>query len=406
MTPVNIRSSILLIPFLFVLLSGAGIPGSSTQEEIKKRQAELQSIRDQIKEFEAKIREEQQNEHESLELLDNYDRKATLVRRLITKLRAVEQDLQTKITRTKKSVSTLEDQLTFLRDQYARHVIALYKGGRVHDLEILLSSSSINQFYVRNEYLKRFSAQRKRDADNIVAKKQELTEMQSELQSQLAEERRLIAEKGAEEDRVVALADERRKVITQIRRDKKLVQREIDRQMKAAKQLEDVIAQLIEEDRLRAAREAEEARKSRLPQPPPVSGTFASKKGKLPWPVAEGTVVAKFGNQRHPTLKTITQNLGIDIAVKQGTPVRCVADGEVTKILWLPSYGNLVILNHYDGYRTVYTHLSEILVAEGQKLKGGDIIAESGEALDGPRLHFEVWKDREKQNPELWLSRQ
>jgi murein DD-endopeptidase MepM/ murein hydrolase activator NlpD len=136
-----------------------------------------------------------------------------------------------------------------------------------------------------------------------------------------------------------------------------------------------------------------------------VTGTFELKRGRLRWPVDEGRVVAQFGNQRHPTLKTVTQNTGIDIAVKAGSAVTAVADGEVATIWWLPSYGNLLIVNHYGGFRTVYTHLAEINVAEGEKLKEGDVIGTSGEALDGPRLHFEIWKDREKQNPEQWLGR-
>jgi murein DD-endopeptidase MepM/ murein hydrolase activator NlpD len=85
--------------------------------------------------------------------------------------------------------------------------------------------------------------------------------------------------------------------------------------------------------------------------------------------------------------------------------VTTVADGEVTTIWWLPGYGNLVIVDHYSGFRTVYAHLSEITVSEGQKVKEGEQIGASGEALEGARLHFELWKDREKQNPELWLSR-
>ncbi len=77
----------------------------------------------------------------------------------------------------------------------------------------------------------------------------------------------------------------------------------------------------------------------------------------------------------------------------------------MAKIFWMPSYGNLLILNHESGYRSVYTHLAEINVAEGDRVKEGDVIAQSGESLEGPRLHFEIWKDREKQNPEHWLSR-
>ena len=90
--------------------------------------------------------------------------------------------------------------------------------------------------------------------------------------------------------------------------------------------------------------------------------------------------------------------------VMTGSPVNAVADGEIGKIWWLPSYGNLIIINHINGFHTVYAHLSEIRVNEGQKVKEGEVIGSSGEALEGPRLHFELWKEREKQNPEPWLS--
>ncbi|HTO95355.1 MAG TPA: M23 family metallopeptidase, partial [Bacteroidota bacterium] len=110
--------------------------------------------------------------------------------------------------------------------------------------------------------------------------------------------------------------------------------------------------------------------------------------------------------QTHPTLRTITQNTGIDIAVRVGSPVVAVADGLISKILWLPSYGNLVILSHNGGFYTVYTHLGDISGAEGDKVKEGEVIGHTGEALNGPRLHFELWKGKEKQNPEQWLGRQ
>jgi murein DD-endopeptidase MepM/ murein hydrolase activator NlpD len=185
-----------------------------------------------------------------------------------------------------------------------------------------------------------------------------------------------------------------------------MMSRSIERKMKAAREVEEMIAALIESDRIRKERRAEEARKSNLPQPPPSGVDFAAKRGALRWPVSKGEVVARFGNQRHPTLRTITQNIGIDIAVETGSPVSAVAGGEVSRIWWLPSFGNLVILDHDGGYRTIYSHLADIYVIEGQIVKEGDIIAESGESLDGPRLHFEIWKDREKQNPEHWLTRQ
>jgi septal ring factor EnvC (AmiA/AmiB activator) len=390
---------------MFLCLTGLPSLGPG-QTEIKKRQAELENIREQIRTLTEKINKQQKNEQASLDLLDRYDLKANLLRRLITRLRTEEQALQRQIDTTRRTVGLLEGQYRFLKDHYARYVASVYRAGRVHDLELLLSSSSFNQLYIRNEYLKRFSAQRKRDAETIVTKKGEIENVQAELQQQLTEQRRLIAEKGAEEDRLASLAADRRRMLAKIRKDKKTLQRSIDRQMKAAQALEGIIAELIEADRIRKEHEDEAHRTSRVPLPPAMKGEFASKKGKLRWPVSEGSVVAHFGNQKHPTLKTITQNTGIDIAVKAGSPVSAVAEGEISKIWWLPGYGNIVIINHYGGYRTIYTHLAEIKIMEGQKVKEGDVIAESGEALNGPRLHFEIWKDREKQNPETWLGKQ
>ncbi len=378
---------------------------TSDQEELKKHQSELQNIRKQIQEYEQKIRQQSTKEKATLELLDSYDRKATLVRRLITRLRAAESALQDTIAGTRYAIQQLDAELKFLKHHYAGYVKAVYTSGRVHDIELLLSAKSINQLYVRSYYLRRFTDQRKRDAEKIDTKRGEVESVQYRLQSQLAEERRLIAEKGAEEDRLVSLSTDRKRVLADIRKDKTSIQREIERQRKAAKELENVIASLIEADRLKKEKRDADVREGKFVQPPPVSGNFATKRGKLRWPVAEGVVVAKFGNQVHPRLKTVTMNTGIDIKVKAGSPVTSVADGEVSTILWYPSYGNLLIINHYNGYRTVYTHLAEIVVAEGQKVKEGDRIGTSGEAIDGPRLHFELWKEREKQNPELWLSR-
>lgn len=384
---------------LLIILLAATAAFPSPQEEIRKKQTELQTLRSQIREFEQKIREQQRRERSTLDLLDTYDRKATALRRLIAKLKSEERDLQRSIEKTRGELRTLESQLEFLKSHYARYVSSVYKSGRMHDLELLLSASSVNQAVVRAEYLRRFSDQRRRDAEKIAAKKGEVEEFQAKLQTQLGEERRLIAEKGAEEDRLALAAGERKDLLARIRRDRRSLQQEVDRKLKAAKQLESLIADLIEQDRIRKEREG------RLPQPLPSPGTFEAKKGRLRWPVEQGTVVARFGNQRHPTLKTITQNTGIDIAVRAGSPVSTVAAGEVSTIWWLPGYGNLVIVSHAGGYRTVYAHLSEIHVSEGQQVKEGEVIGASGEAVEGPRLHFELWKDREKQNPEHWLGK-
>jgi murein DD-endopeptidase MepM/ murein hydrolase activator NlpD len=174
-----------------------------------------------------------------------------------------------------------------------------------------------------------------------------------------------------------------------------------------------MITDLVEKDRVRKEREAAAAReRERLaatptpaPEVEPV-GAFASLRGRLRWPVSSGTISSRFGEHEHPVLKTKTQNTGIDIGVRSGSDVSAVADGEVSIVTFVPGFGDVIILNHYNGYRTVYADLSEINVVENQKVNAGKVIGKSGDSLQGSILHFEIWKEREKQNPELWLAKQ
>jgi len=386
-----------------LMLLAAGATLLHAQQNVEERRSELETIRKQINEFEQRIREQQQSERKTLDLLDSYDKQGTLLRKLITRLKKQEGELERRIAETGKEHNRLQGKLDHTRKHYARYVTSVYKAGRSHDLELLLTSRSINQFYIRSTYLQRFSAQRKADINKIRERAREVEEVQARAQQQLTEQRRLLAEKGAEEDRLEALASDRRQVLSKIRSDRQLLTGEMRRKRQAERELEGIIARMIEAERLRRERAAREGAAEEVV--PPGAG-FAERKGKLRWPVREGTIVARFGSQRHPTLKTVTHNTGIEIAVKAGTPVVAVADGEVGVIWWLPSFGNLVVLNHTQGYHTVYTHLAEIFVSEGQKVSEGQTIGASGESIDGPRLHFAIWKGREKLNPEPWLAKQ
>ncbi|MBI3194379.1 MAG: peptidase M23, partial [Ignavibacteriae bacterium] len=111
--------------------------------------------------------------------------------------------------------------------------------------------------------------------------------------------------------------------------------------------MEQLIAKLIEAEKARKLHEEELAKANK--QPPPVPSTtgksFINLRRALPWPVASGKIVARFGNQQNKELGTVTQNTGIDVAVPVGTQVTAVAAGEVSLIAWLPSFGNLVFID-------------------------------------------------------------
>jgi septal ring factor EnvC (AmiA/AmiB activator) len=452
----------LLCLILLLLSFGAGhVQASDTY--IRKKEKALQKLRSEIESYEKRIRDSERKEKVTLERLDDMDHQVSLLQTLLRQLQHETTQLRTDIDTTQNTIAFFEVQLSYIQAHYARYVTSVYKYGRVRDFETLLSSKSINQLYIRLEYLKYFSQQRKRDVDQIREKKKLLEGQRSVLEEKLLTERELLDEKQTEGRTLLAKKEERTRVLKDIRKDKSVYQKELTRKTQAAEQLGNLITDLIEKDRIRKERDAqrererkakaaaereakrhreEEALRERqqelerlrktnqaekirekekeieqgkrsiereislesLPSQPE-SKPFSALRGTLMWPISKGTVVAQFGEQIHPVLKTITQNTGIDIAVPNGTPIKTVADGEVALIHWLPSYGNLVIVNHNNGYRTVYTHLSDIGVTTGQELSAGDVIARSGDSVSGSILHFEIWKDKSKQNPEAWLTR-
>jgi len=97
---------------------------------------------------------------------------------------------------------------------------------------------------------------------------------------------------------------------------------------------------------------------------------------------------------------------GMDLVVKDGTPVFATAGGFVVFSGYTNNYGHIIILSHSDGYLSIYKHCSVILKKEREFVKQGDLIAQSGNsglATTGPHLHFEIWHNGKPINPETVL---
>ena len=123
------------------------------------------------------------------------------------------------------------------------------------------------------------------------------------------------------------------------------------------------------------------------------------------WPVRDGKVIRKFGKNKNSRLNTVTMNYGVDIRTNYQSDIFAVAEGVVSAIEWIPGFGSVVIITHKDNYRTVYGHIKDISVSEGDKINGGDVIGKVNESLEGNIIHFEIWNNRDNQNPEYWLAK-
>ncbi|MCE9667406.1 peptidoglycan DD-metalloendopeptidase family protein [Myxococcus stipitatus] len=176
--------------------------------------------------------------------------------------------------------------------------------------------------------------------------------------------------------------------------------------------LEEVVGSLAGEAELarRAVRELEQADAELtqvvrdLKEGPATSG-FGALKGKLPRPT-RGIVEVGFGKVVNPRFNTVTVQKGLDIRAPAGAPVQAVAEGTVVYAGALRGYGNLLIVDHGDGYHTLMAHLASILPQLGAPVVAGEVVGEVGDtgSLKGPYLYFEVRKAGQAVDPALWLA--
>jgi murein DD-endopeptidase MepM/ murein hydrolase activator NlpD len=237
--------------------------------------------------------------------------------------------------------------------------------------------------------------------DDVRTRKEEVESNQQRLQVNLNQIQRTARRTTAENERLDGLRRERESSVLAIQTQRKNYEAaaaELDRTARATQRL------LLELERNRKAETARAKAEGRAPQPYS-SGDFARDEGALDWPL-RGRLIGRFGPETHPKWGTVTPNNGVDIEAAIGTPVRAVARGRVEYTSEdYGTYGQMIILNHGDGYFTLYGHLSEIGVAVGQEIEAGREIARSGESgsLKGPILHFEVRKGGSPLDPEHWL---
>ena len=184
---------------------------------------------------------------------------------------------------------------------------------------------------------------------------------------------------------------------TILKKEKEKAQKE-----KEIKNIKDLVIRLIN-DKDQKEKRAQYLKKELEKQKKEILGNFSKMKGKLQWPV-NGKVISKFGIVTNPELGTDTENIGINIECNNNSQVISVMDGIVSRITSLPTYGNTIIIDHGDGYLTVYSNIDEIFVNEEDYVASSKVIGKISKTGRSKKyLHFEVWHNTKLQNPESWL---
>lgn len=383
------------------------------KDSLKQKNQQLQNIRSDIANLEKELKSKTKKERESLQSLENINKQNLLLNKLINNLLAEEKQKETAIGGIELDIQTIEKRIANLKEQYSRYIVWFYKNSGLSMWRFILDSESFNQALVRYQYLKYISKQNKITLDKLTANKNNLAGLVSNLEVERKEKETLANQKLKEQDVLEKKEKEKKELISVLKKDQKMIADEINLKRRAEILIKNIIAKLIEADREAKKRALESKVKNekkvasgKLPQSFDYSSfqNFAQLRGSLGWPVKEGRIVRKFGENKNERLKTVTLNYGIDIGVSATQNVLAVAEGIVSAIDWIPGYGSIVIVTHRDDFRTVYGHVTGIAVKEGERIKAGTVIGKVSESLEGNIIHFEIWNERNYQNPEIWLA--
>tara|TARA_Y100001968_G_C19424954_1_gene753819 strand:+ start:227 stop:1480 length:1254 start_codon:yes stop_codon:yes gene_type:complete len=402
---------------IFFLSSFVTFSQSKTDLEEEKKQIETE-----IKQTNKELNKQKKERNSALKQLDLSNKKIKQHNLLLNNLENTinKQSTSIKITenqifKIEQTILKKEGELQITQETLSNIIYQTYIWKNTYNESFfLISSSHLNQLYKRKQYLNQLAVNRK---TQILKVKKIKAELEKEKQSLVKEKELLNKDKKQKQELLLEekvenkiLQDEKNnnsKIILEIKSNEQYYRNKLNEQKIQAQKIDEKIKKIIEEE-IRKSREKAEKNNSGSPLTPEalmISNNFTSNKGSLPWPLEKGIIVSSFGIQKNKAIVGIeTKNNGIDFSTDEGQKCRVVFDGVVSRIFFINGIGKAVLVNH-GNYFTIYSGLKDVVVKSGEKViakqKIGTVI--TSEITKETKLHFEIWKGKETQNPVKWL---
>ena len=385
---------------LAILLSAitpAHAQGTPDLEESKRRLEEIRAERDRLEQQQRKL---QGQVHDVNDELSNLERQRESTQRIVNEIERQIGGLASQLDRSSAELILAQDNLAERRAVLQRRLIDIYKRGTLHTFQVLLAAESFGDLLSRYKYLYLTSEQDRSLVTDVEQLRNRVVQQRNNILNVRGELDRRREEREAEASKYSELASERAQKLQSLQRSARSTERRLTELQKDESRLNGLLASLERARRDEAARGALRGGVST-----PGSITTADL-GKLDWPV-EGTIVYRFGRDTLPSGGIIRWN-GVGIAAKVGTPVKAVEAGKVRLVGQFGTYGLTIVLEHGNGYYSVYSHLETAEVKLGAAVsKGGEIGTVGGANSDyGPHLHFEIRGENQiALDPTTWLRR-
>ncbi|MDQ2069864.1 murein hydrolase activator EnvC family protein [Natronospira bacteriovora] len=358
------------------------------QDEAVQRQAELEALQERINELRQTLERERGQRDSASEALRAAEEE---VGRLGRELRQTERDIrrhEERLNALRQERGERERDIEQERDALARQIQGAYRTGREEQIKLLLNQedpAAFGRMLVYYDYLNRARTERISRIAEHVRELARLADAVDETLDDLAQARArqrqsLDAMEATRENREAAVARieerlrDRGQRLTRLEEDEAELQRLI-------RSLQDTLGDIP----------------SRLHEGRP----FGELRGQLPWPT-EGRVSRRFNDDRAGGRMRWR---GMVIDASAGSEVRAVSHGRVAYSGWLQHYGLILIIDHGDGWLSLYGHNQAVYQDVGDWVDAGDVIASVGDSggRDASSLYFEIRNGREPVNPHRWL---
>lgn len=372
-------------------LHARGQSVSTLKKEIAQAEAEIKKSNELLKSNKSKQKTSLSN--------------LTLVASNIKNRKSIIESLDKQITLIKgeisgnnKSIDSLSSRLDKLKKEYAAIVVTAYKEYKTGSyLTFLFAAKDFNDMTRRAAYLKRHMEIRRQKGEEIVSTRSRIEEATARLHGQQKELSSTMTTRSEEIENLSAEEKQYKQEIEKLRKEEKNLSATIAKNRNTIASLQKEIRKIIEEQARKNKQSGVDLSK--------LTGSFSAAKGKLPYPVSGGVITEHFGIHPHPLQPSLkVDNKGITFSSKEGTTVKSVFEGDVSKVFFFQGMGTTVMIRH-GNYISVYSNLSKATVKTGAKVKAGTAIGVVGATNGGYTVHFELWKETTPINPEPWFAK-
>jgi len=371
---------------LLLLVLCAPLAATAANERALK-EAELNRLRQHIADLRSEMGEVR-TRHDQLRARLRSTEEA--IGRHTRRIRALEKELaghRRRLVELEQEQGRLESDLREQRKRLAQQITAAYASGRQESLKILLNQedpATLGRVMAYYDYLNRARSRRIRALTETFERLQAVRREQADATAAVATAR---DKQLAQRNKLQAQRAERADVVARLREELDTKDERLARLLEDEKELERLILALVEalED---------------IPEAPGDLRPFPQLHGELRWPVT-GRRLADYGSRRK---NSEGRWQGVVIAAAEGSEVRAISHGRVAFADWLRGYGLLAIIDHGEGYMSLYGRNQSLYAEAGDWVEAGDVIAAAGNSGGSTRhaLYFEIRHNGKPTNPARW----